>query len=166
MLVQVKKHDYSALPQLFPKQEKALKFKTKLEIYDVALSGILVAKPESEKSVLVSFVNEFGIKYFDARINNSKPEMLYCVKQLNKKIITNVLLHDLAVLFLSSAEKQSAENVELGKFVYRYKQNNNNLIEVEEFKKNKKISTILMENNGEVSIRHATPKMALVLKPI
>lgn len=166
MLVQVKKHDYSEFPQFFPKQEKALKFKTKLEIYDVSLTGILVVKRESDKSVLVSFVNEFGIKYFDARINNLKPEMIYCVNKLDKKIITNVLLHDLAVLFLPAAEKHSAENVELGKFVYRYTQNNSNLLEVDEFNKNKKTSTILMENNGEVSIRHTAPKMALVLKPI
>jgi len=166
MLVQVKKHDYSELPQFFPKQESALKFKTKLEIYDVVLSGILVTKHESDKSVLVSFVNEFGIKYFDARINNSKPEMLYCVKQLDKKIVTNVLLHDLAILFLPAAEKQSLDNVELGKFVYRYTQNSSNLIEVEEYNRNKKISTISGEKGGELSIAHTTPKIVLVLKPI
>jgi len=165
MLVQVKKYDYSELPQLISQQNEALKFKTNLKIYDISLSGILVTKNQSDNNVLVSFVNEFGVKYFDARINDSKPEMLYCVKQLDKEILTNVLLHDLAVLFLPLAEEQT-ENVELGKFNYSYIRNKNDLLKVEEFNKNKKVSTISVEKGGEISISHTAPQMMLVLKPI
>lgn len=166
MLVQVSKHDYCELLQFVEKSTKALKFKANLQIYDVSLSGILVAKSDTNKTVLVSFVNEFGIKYFDARITNSNPEMLYCVKQLDKKILTNVLLHDLAVLFLAESEKQNPDSIELGKYTYRYIQNNSKLLQVEEISKNKKISTFTKAHNEEIVVNHTSPKISLSLKPI
>lgn len=165
MLVQVKKYDYSQFPQLVSSKNEVLKFKAKLDIYDVSLSGIMVVKKEVDGGVLVSFVNEFGIKYFDAQINSNKAQMLYCVKQLDKKIVTNILLHDLTLLFLPAATKHNLEAIQLGKFEYRFIETESEL-QVNEFNKNKMLSIILMEKEGGFAISHSSPKMTLSLKPL
>lgn len=168
MLVQVKKYNYSDLPQISSSlNQNTQKFKTNLTIYGIALTGILVVKKESSESILVSFVNEFGIKYFDARINNSNPEILYCIKQLDKKLVTNVLVHDFAVLFLSEAElNRSVEIFELGKLHYQFNQNENGTLKVEEYRKSNKISEFIVIKNGDIEVKHKKPEMSISLKHI
>lgn len=168
MLVQVKKYNYSDLPQISSAlNQSTQKYKTNLTIYGISLTGILVAKKESSESILVSFVNEFGVKYFDARLNNSNPEMLYCMKQLDKKVLTNVLLHDLAVFFIPSATQNSmGDTFELGKYNYNYNHNENGTLIVDEYKNNNKISAFSVTNNGEIEITHLKPDLSISLKPI
>lgn len=167
LLVQVEKNDLSKLPGFVSIGQESLKFKAKLSIYDISLTGILATKKADGENILVSFVNEFGVKYFDARINNSKPEMLYCVKKLDKKILTNVVLHDLAVMFLPSVvENVGARTLELGKFSYEYSQEPGGIKQVSEYDSNKVISTFSMEPNGRLKVVHDKPKMSLLLKPI
>ena len=69
MLVQVTKNDYAVLPALIQDSQQPLKFKTTLKIYEISLTGITVAKMISDE-YRVSFMNEFGLKYFDARSYN------------------------------------------------------------------------------------------------
>jgi len=166
LLLQVKKYNYSDLPQIIPDQfNNTKRYKTTLGIYDVELTGILVVKAESSENILVSFVNEFGIKYFDARITNSNPSMLFCVKQLKKKIVTNVLLHNMALLFLPSAQHISEKHIRLGGFEYRYKRNKDSM-KVVEFRNNNQISELNVFSSGNIEVLHTKPKMSLFLKPI
>jgi hypothetical protein len=163
---QISMNDYTSLPTLLANSQQPLKFKTKLKIYKVSLSGILVAKKIMEE-YRISFINEFGVKYFDARIGVTEIEMLYCIKQLDKKIFTNILLHDLAVLFLpSSGENISEKPYQLGKYSYAYIQNDSITKQINEYKKNKIISTFSRTNDGEITVEHTMPEMSLNLKPI
>jgi len=166
MLVQVTKNDYAVLPALIQDSQQPLKFKTTLKIYEVSLTGIMVAKMISDE-YRISFMNEFGVKYFDARISETEAEMLYCVKQLDKKILSNVLLHDFAVLLLPSSDKNITEDTyKLGKFNYNYIQKEGLPEQIQEYKKNKVVSTFSRTGGGEINVEHTQPRMSLVLKPI
>jgi len=166
MLVQVTTNDYAGLPALVQHSQQPLKFKTTLKIYEISLTGITVAKMISDE-YRVSFMNEFGLKYFDARISENEAEMLYCVKRLDKKILSNVLLHDFAVLLLPSSGKSIAEDsYKLGKFNYKYIQEEGLSEQIQEYKKNKVVSTFSKTSGGEISVEHIRPRMSLILKPI
>ncbi len=166
MLVQVTKNDYTSLPALIQDSQQPLKFKTTLKIYEVSLTGIMVTKMISDE-YRISFMNEFGVKYFDARISETDAEMLYCVKQLDKKILSNVLLHDLAVMLLPSSGKSITEDTfTLGKFNYKYIQEDGLFKQIQEYKKNKVVSTFSKTGGGEIGVEHTQPRMSLILKPI
>lgn len=165
LLLQVNSYDYTQLPYFLDLEKTSHKFKAELHIYDISLSGIMVAKRNENADILVSFVNEFGIKYFDAHLGKNNAEMIYCVKQLDKKIITNLLLHDLVLLFVPASHQQNIDEIELGNFTYKYT-NAEPTLQLEEFAKNKRISTITLHCEGELSIKHTKPKVALILKPL
>lgn len=144
-----------------------IKLKTELHVYDVSLTGIMVVKKGTDGALLVSFVNEFGLKYFDAILKGSDTQMLYCIKQLDKKILTNVLLHDLSVLFLSSVNHEvSNAKFQLGKYTYNYSMKEDGTKQINEYNRKEIISVFLYKKGGTFEVTHTNMKISMNLKPI
>lgn len=166
MLRQVSKNEYTRLPSLMASSQHPLKFKTKLKIYEVSLSGILVAKKIRDE-YRISFINEFGVKYFDACISEAEIKMIYCIKQLDKRVFTNVLLHDLAILLLPSSVGDASGNIyPIENYTYHYTRNEGTAEHIQEYKRNKIATVFSRTTDGEISVEHKRFPMSLNLKPI
>lgn len=167
LLVQTKTQDYASLPALIHFSKSPEKFKAEVHVYDISLTGILVAKKINDGEVLVTFINEFGLKYFDARLKGPETEMTYCIKPLDKKIITNTLLHDLSVFFIPSSNKVTEKGLyALKNFSYQISDLQNNEQQVKEFNKKKLVSIYLQKSEEEYHISHPGIRIEISLKII
>ncbi len=166
-LLQIEKQDFASLPSLISLSETSLKFKAELTIYDISLSGIMIAKKGNKGDVFVTFVNEFGLKYFDAHLDAPDTKMIYCIKPLDKRKFTNVVLHDLSIFFLPSAnEGANKKNYSLNNFSYHYSKLENKKEQIEEYKKKKLVSIYLQESNEEYKVTHPDIRIKISLKLI
>jgi len=82
----------------FEQHFKPLLFNTHAYISGHHLSGLLLIKEMPDSSIRVVFSNEMGLKYFDFEYSHSKFKVIYCIHQLNRKIVLNLLRKDLGLL--------------------------------------------------------------------
>ena len=75
------------------------KFKTKIIYKTKEISGILICKKISDGTLAGGFINEFGIKWFDFTISESRAKLGYVFKSLDKWYIRRSFETDLHFLF-------------------------------------------------------------------
>ncbi len=92
-------------------------YNTKIDVVGKHLSGLLLFKTMPDSSIRVVFTNEMGAKLFDFEYRNSGFKSLYCISQLNKKIVIRQLKEDIGYLIMDAINFSSAS----------VKQNNNQL---------------------------------------
>ena len=66
-------------------------YNTQVNVVGNHLSGLLLIKQMSADTTRILFTSETGIKFFDFQLTNTDFKVVYCIKKLNKKIITTQL---------------------------------------------------------------------------
>ncbi len=85
----------------FFEQDSIHYFKTSIDTYGKALSGILAVKKQSEDTLKVSFFTEMGVSFFDAFVTPDSYQLIRCISQLDSKPVMNTIIEDIrwVVLF-------------------------------------------------------------------
>ncbi len=85
----------------FFKTDSVCYFKTSIDTYGNALSGILAIKKIHADTLKVSFFTEIGVSFFDALVSHNSYTLVRCIPQLESKAIMNTILEDIrwVVLF-------------------------------------------------------------------
>ncbi|MBY0425100.1 MAG: hypothetical protein K2Q22_05640 [Cytophagales bacterium] len=83
-------------------------FKTTFDVYGKQLSGILVARHMPDNSYRMVMSPSSGPTFFDGEFRDGKFKMVNCMKQLNKKIVINLLEKDLRLLFFAPEDDEKA----------------------------------------------------------
>jgi hypothetical protein len=93
---------YNAVPVAnFFQTDSVCYFKTSINTYGKALSGILAVKRMHKDTLKVSFFTEMGVSFFDAVVSHDSYTLMRCIPQLESKSIMNTILEDIrwVVLF-------------------------------------------------------------------
>jgi hypothetical protein len=151
------KQEKSTTPNfIFPfvKNNQTLLFKTNLDIYSKSFSGLLVVKQISSNDFRIIFTTELGMKLFDFEITDSAFIQHYCVPQLNRPKLLNILQEDLSVLLSSNILNSTTEN-------YYLKSTDENVLKTKwkrykyyYFSKNQHLNKIEKSKNGFVKVRY------------
>jgi hypothetical protein len=80
----------NCLQQLKP-EFKSVIYNTQVNVVGNHLSGLLLIKQMPGDTTRILFTSETGIKFFDFQLTNTDFKVVYCIKKLNKKIITTQL---------------------------------------------------------------------------
>ena len=98
-------------------------FKATFDVYGKQLTGLLVAKHMADNSFRFVMAPSSGPTIFDAEFKNGHFRMVSALKQVNKKIIINLLDKDLRLLFFAPEDDDKACLSYLGHEYCRYKVN-------------------------------------------
>ncbi|MFN8283429.1 MAG: hypothetical protein U0U67_09465 [Chitinophagales bacterium] len=80
----------TCLQQLKPNFQSVL-YNTQVNVVGNHLSGLLLVKKMSADTTRILFTSETGIKFFDFELTNNTFAIKYCIKKLNKKVVTTQL---------------------------------------------------------------------------
>jgi hypothetical protein len=83
----------------FPETLNVRKLKTKITYKTTEISGILICKKINDSTLAGGFINEFGIKWFDFTISESRAKLGYLFKSLDKWYLRRTFETDLHFLF-------------------------------------------------------------------
>lgn len=85
----------------FFKTDSVRYYKTSIDSYGKALSGILAIKKLNADTLKVSFFTELGVSFFDVIILHDSYELVRCIPQLDSKGVMNTIVEDIrwVVLF-------------------------------------------------------------------
>ena len=85
----------------FFKTDSVHYFKTSIDTYGKALSGILAIKKLNADTLKVSFFTELGVSFFDVLIMHDSYNLVRCIPQLDTKGVMNTIVEDIrwVVLF-------------------------------------------------------------------
>ena len=92
------------LTSIFYGQEKAQVFDTGIRFRDFYASGLLVVKAEANERYRIVMTSKLGSKIFDFSLGKEHFAVNYCIEQLNRKIVLNILKKDLRLLTNSYLE--------------------------------------------------------------
>ena len=92
----------------FKPQFTSILYNAKIDVVGKHLSGLLLFKTMPDSSIRVVFSNEMGVKFFDFEYRNSGFKSLYCISQLNKKIVIKQLKEDIGYLLIYDINLSSA----------------------------------------------------------
>ena len=90
------------LPKSLINQNKALLFKTKIDLGKRHYSGLLIAKYTSADTAHISFVTEIGMGIFDFVLVNGQVQLRSIIAPLQSPRIIQLLKKDLGLLFLTA----------------------------------------------------------------
>ena len=93
----------------FFKTDSVQYYKTSIDTYGKALSGILAIKKLNVDTLKVSFFTEFGVSFFDVLIMHDSYQLVRCIPQLDSKGVMNTIVEDIrwTVLFNLNQISQS-----------------------------------------------------------
>jgi len=147
-------------------------YRTQISSYHKKLSGILVLKPQ-EKDLKVAFLSDAGINFFSILIQKNNYLVDYCIEDLNKKPILDVLVKDICLIsgfiFSDFIRLEKSENME--KFVLSdaivYKKTDNQTLSsliLSDDKRNKKVICQLKNQNWYV--KHTNFSLQMIVEPM
>jgi hypothetical protein len=170
------------LPYLLPHSEKAIIYKADITFYKNNLSGLLVIKKIEESNYRIALTTQFGLKIFDFELNHGKLNVVFCIDQLNKKMIIKTFEEAFNVLLLQESFDHiyEARNSELNQKIWllnsgkfnTYCIQNQESISIDNINKtkrnSKKISVGLLNYKndlpGEINLEHHSIKFKMNLK--
>ncbi len=124
-------------------------YKAKVSFYDKTFGGIFIIKKISEANHRVVFTTEMGNKLFDFSFQNDTFKVNYILKEMDRKILLNILEKDFRLLI---NEKLKATT--------RFESDDAEFFETELFNKtcyykfiNSKLNTISCLKNGKEKIK-------------
>lgn len=101
-------------------------FKTSIDTYGKALSGILAVRKLNADTLKVSFFTEMGVSFFDVIITHDSYQLVRCISQLDSKGVMNTIVEDIrwVVLFnlgqlTNPVTIKSANSAPIVRFNYR-----------------------------------------------
>lgn len=80
----------TCLQQLKPNIQSVI-YNTQVNVVGNHLSGLLLVKKMGNDTTRILFTSETGIKFFDFQLTNSDFKVMFCIKKLNKKVVTTQL---------------------------------------------------------------------------
>ena len=176
--------DVHLIPFTLPSFENAIIYKADLSFYNNDFGGLLIIKRVEEKIYRIALTTQFGLKIFDFELSNGNLKVVFCIEQLNKKLILKTFEEDFNVLLMqqkfdhlfeikNSELNQNIWQLNSGKSNTNYIQNNesNTIDMIAKMKRNsKKISVGLCcyknELPGEINVNHHSIKFTMNLKLI
>lgn len=87
---------------------KALLYKTKLDLYRKHYSGLLLLKQTDSNTSHLTFVTEIGMKMFDFEITDDRFNLVYIFEPLNKPKVVQLLEADMKLILLQHLLKKEA----------------------------------------------------------
>jgi hypothetical protein len=125
-------------PVILVKPGEVKKFKMQIDFPQAQLSGILIAKNGND-TILGAFVNEFGIKVFEFRVNLNQAKVQHLPGSMDKWYIRKTLSDDLSYIF--SPYGQMSKNADTIQFVIMKKGKSFKELDI------KSDSLVIMKNN-------------------
>ncbi|MBO9700293.1 MAG: hypothetical protein J7604_08785 [Sporocytophaga sp.] len=90
------------LISLFKSDSGAFVYKTAVDVYGHYLSGLLIIKNTEPDKYRLVFTTEVGVKLFDFELGPSDFfKVHYCIDQMNKKVVINLLRDDFRLLLMN-----------------------------------------------------------------
>lgn len=170
------------IPYYLPSIEKAIIYKADITFYNNNFAGLLVIKRIEENNYRLALTTQFGLKIFDFELNQGQLKAVFCIEQLNKKMILNLLEDDFNLLllqleydsFFSMQNKELNQNIWLltsGKMDSYYIQNNDSesIDFISKRKRNSEKISVGLRNYrngvpGEINLKYIRIKHSLNLK--
>jgi hypothetical protein len=153
-------------------------YKAKIDVYDNTFGGIFIIKKIGEKHHRLAFTTEMGNKIFDFSFNKDDFKVNYILKDLDKKIIINILKRDFKILISEKFQTQKTfvlngeiiKKTEIDKKLYYYFETPE-LSQILRVKNGKeKVRFLFKEINGHIAQRiqilHSNIKLNINLKAI
>jgi len=132
--------DIRVIPFSLPQSEKTIIYKADITFYKNNFGGLLVIKKIEDKNYRIVLTTQFGLKIFDFELNHSKLNVVFCIDQLNKKMIIKTFEEDFNLLLLQQ------------NFDYLFVINNTELKQKIWQLNSGKINTFYIQNNESASI--------------
>ena len=83
----------------FSDSEKDYVYKASIDVYGKQLGGIFVAKKINDSIHRAVLTTDFGNTLLDFEVSENSFKVIYCVDELNKKIVLNTLKDDFRLVF-------------------------------------------------------------------
>ena len=83
----------------FSDSEKDYVYKASIDVYGKQLGGIFVAKKINDSIHRAVLTTDFGNTLLDFEVSENSFKVIYCVDELNKKIVVNTLKDDFRLVF-------------------------------------------------------------------
>lgn len=92
---------HQAIQSHFFSTDSVQYFKTSIDTYGKALSGILAVRKLNDDTLKVSFFTEMGVSFFDVIVTHDSYHLVRCISQLDSKGVMNTIVEDIrwVVLF-------------------------------------------------------------------
>src|ERR1035437_4022081 len=88
----------SACLNKFKPAISSILYNTHVNVIGKHLSGLMIIKRMRDSTIRVVFSSEMGVKFFDFEYSGIGFKVVYCMEQLNKKVVINQLKKDLGFL--------------------------------------------------------------------
>lgn len=86
-------------------------YKSNIDVYGNSFGGLLIIKKIDTKHYRIAFTTEMGNKLFDFSFLNDEFKVNYCIDELNRKLLLNVLKKDFNTLITENLRiKQQFES--------------------------------------------------------
>jgi len=174
----------SVIPYSLPYTDRTIIYKADLSFYKNTFGGLLIIKKTEINKYRIVLTTQFGLKIFDFELNQGKLNVVFCIDQLNKKMIINTFEEDFNILLMQEGFEQLFEmqnpeqnqkiwQLKSGKFSTYFIQNNES-VSIDNISKRKrnseKISVGLYDYKkeipGEIVLQHSNIKFKMNLKLI
>jgi hypothetical protein len=93
-------------------------YSTHVNVIGKHLSGLLLFKSMPDTTKRIIFTSETGVKFFDFEYSKQGFKVLYCIKQLNKKIVINQLRKDLGLIIMDGINPAEQKVYRVGNEFY------------------------------------------------
>lgn len=175
-------NNIKSIPYLLPHSEKAIIYKADITFYKNNLSGLLIIKRIEENNYRIALTTQFGLKIFDFELNDGKLNVVFCIDQLNRKMVIKTFEEAFNILLLQEDYDQlfKLQYSEFNQKIWLLSSNkyntyciqNHQSISIDNISKtkrnSKKISVGLRNYNndlpGEINIDHHSIKFKMNLK--
>ena len=88
------------IPYSLPHTERTIIYKADITFYKNNFGGLLVIKKIEDRIYRIALTTQFGLKIFDFELNNGNLIVVFCIDQLNKKLIIKTFEDDFRLLLL------------------------------------------------------------------
>lgn len=174
----------SVIPYSLPHTDRTIIYKADLSFYKNTFGGLLIIKKTEIDKYRIALTTQFGLKIFDFELNQGKLNVVFCIDQLNKKMIIKTFEEDFNILLMQEGFEQLFEmqnleqnqkiwQIKSGKFsTYFIQKNESGSIDnISKRKRNsEKISVVLYDYKkeipGEIVLQHSNIKFKMNLKLI
>lgn len=171
------------LTSIFYGHEKAQVFDTGIRFRDYYVSGLLVVKAEENERYRIVMTSKLGSKIFDFNLGKEHFVVNFCIDQLDRKLVLNILKKDLRLLTNSYLQPENvtaftdtlADNTvyriktKKGYRHFKYDNSSGHLMKIERGSKRKAktvvdIGSYQNDLPDKIELRHLQIKLELMLK--
>lgn len=94
------------LKPVFEDSFNSFLFKTNIQLYTKAFSGLLITKQIEPGYYRVILTSEMGMKLFDFEFRDTSFKVHYCVSQFNKPVVLKTIKKDIEILLMNNLREK------------------------------------------------------------